>query len=987
MVWRAWSEARGETVALKLLRIIEPALVDRALREGRLQATILSEHTVALHEVFVHRGSPVLAMEFVPGPNLLQVLHERRLGLTDADDLAQGLFLGLAAAHDQGVIHRDIKPGNVILPPRSGPLKPMLADFGLARAVDGTGTLTGTGILLGTPGYMAPEQIADPRTAGVAADLFSLGVVLYRVVTGRLPYQSARRAEVLARTASGRHSPVAELRPDAPDRMVLAIESALRPNPGSRPASVDAFRAIWQGLAEPPPLVTPSVRSSPIEPTLPSPTRVPSWNVTRPPGALQGRESELAQVLARVDDWPLITLLGLGGIGKTRLAVEAALGHQAGGGSAWLIDLSGATDLVTLCTAVAAVLGGRVDEASPLEGVEKPLAAAERPLVVLDHAAGVGHCLSEAITRWTGAAPDARFLITTRRHLGLPAEVVVELGPITASAALDLFVQQAQLVKPAFALDDANREAVVSLVARLGHHPLAIEIAASRVRLLPPTRLLERLGARLDLVRRSAGPTRLDSTLQWSWDQLPEWGQAALAACSVFRGGFSLEAAEAVLGPLLNARDGAPWPMDALQVLVDHCLVRVSEPLAGVERFTLPATVHAFASERPMPHELSLLHGRFYGALGRADRMKPLTGRGGPTRTRLLALERANLFAGAHAGVATSEASTAAGCALAWAWIVRVDGPYDEGIRLLQQVLMLRGLAPQSTARLDRSLGHLRHLSGRLDEASASLKSASAGFCALGDSRSEGVARGNLADVLSELGQSGAAAEEYQRALLLLAGHHRAAEAVIGGNLANLLRRMGDVGGAERAYRNALAISKQLHDQRAVGITQANLASLLMDIGRLDEAEVAYADALAIAETLDDVRNQGLLLGNRGLLMRMQGDDEGAAREFERAIALAQQVGHRANECLACGNLGDLLLSQGDLSGAEMKLLAAVELGDRSLPLAAAAFRGSLGELRFLQGDHCGGLALLDMAEQALRGRDPTELAKVQARRRRLAAR
>ena len=982
MVWTAWSPARGQVVALKLLRIIDPSLVDRALREGRVQARLRSDHVVALYEAFVHRRSPVLAMEYVAGGTLLDMLQERRLSFLEVDELAHGLFEGLAAAHEEGVIHRDIKPANVLVPARDGPLQPKLADFGLARTEDVVGGLTRTDVLLGTPGYMAPEQIADPRTAGVAADLFSLGVVLYRIVTGRLPYQSARRAEVLARTFAGRHTPILDLRPEAPERMVAAIESALRSDPRSRPASVDAFRGIWDGTVEPPTFVEPAVEEASSPSLVDPPSGVPSSNVVRPPRRLCGRANELAELSARIQDLPLTTLLGLGGVGKTRLAVEAALAHRSRGGSAWQVDLSGASDLVTLCTAVAAVFGGRVDAEDPLASAGRAIAKEERPLVILDQAEAVAEHLPGALTRWTGAAHDARFLVTTRRSLGVPGEAVIELGPLQPEAASELFEQQAQLVKPVFIVDETNREAVAELVARLDHLPLAIQIAASRVRLLPPARLLERLGPRLGLVRR--GPERLDSMLQWSWDQLPDWGRAALAACTVFRRGFTLEAADAVLGPVLNGVEGAPWPMDVIQVLVDHCLVRVAEPLSGVERFLLPATVRAFAAEQRVDADAALRHARFYAGHGQTDRMMHLTGRGGRLRTRLLALERSNLRAGARTALARSEPEVAAGCTLAWAWLARTHGPYDEGVRLLEQVLLLDGLGPETTARLYRSLGLLRRLSGRLEEAVFAYREASDRFATLGDDRREGLARGNMADVLSELGRDVQSAEAYERALALLAGRHRASEAVIGGNLANLLRRVGDLAGAERAYRSALVLSRQLGDQRAVGMTQANLASLLMDQGRLDQAEAAYAEALATAEALDDTRTEGLLRGNLGLLRRALGDDEGAVSEFEAAITLARQVGHRANECLACGNLGDLLLDRRDLPGAEEQLAIAVALGDRALPLAAAAFRGSLGELRIRQGDRAGGMALLAEAEAALDGRDPVELAKVRARRARL---
>ena len=984
MVWKAVHPSSGRVVALKLLRVLDPGLVERARREGRAQGRIRSDHVVHLHEVLVYRGSPVLVMEYVAGRSLLGVLHQRRLSLEEADELARGLFLGLAAAHAQGVIHRDLKPGNILVPAGAGPLQPKLADFGLSRFDDVVGDLTGTDALMGTPGYMAPEQIADPRTAGVAADLFSLGVVLYRIVTGRLPYQSARRAEILARTLAGNHTPVAGLRPDAPPRMVAAIESALRHNPMERPLTVDALRGIWDGHAEPPTLLDPAVPELSSQAFGSLPSELPSTNVVAPARPLCGRSTELARLSASVRDLPLSTLLGLGGVGKTRLAVEVALGHRERGGSAWLVDLSGATDLVMLCAAVAAVIGGRVDGEDARDGVGRVLASQARPLVVLDQAEAVAGHLEAAIAAWIQAAPEARFLITTRLYPGILGEVVIELGPLRPDAAVALFEQQAQQVKPVFVLDDDNRPAVTELVARLGHLPLAIEIAASRVRLLPPAQLLERLGPRLGLVRRGVGPSRLDSMLGWSWDQLPDWGRWGLAACSVFRGGFTLEAAEAVLGPTLDSFEHAPWPIDVVQVLVDHCLVRVSEPLAGVERFAVPATVGAFAADQLDDADVPRRHARFYAAFGRAKRMERLTGRGGRMGTRLLALERDNLLAGAHEGITRPTPEVAAGCALAFSWLARTHGPYDDGVRLLQRVLLLTDLAPDAAARLHRHLGLLRRLGGQLDDALVALETAADAFAALGDVRGEGLARGNVADALSERGDNAAARHAYAHALTLLSQGHRASEAVVRGNLGNLLRRMGDVAGAERAYRDALALSRQLGDQRAVGMTSANLASLLMDVDRLDDAEVAYTGALASAEALDDPRTEGLLRGNLGLLRRAQGDEESAIREFEAAIDLARRVGHRGNECLACGNLGDLLLERGDLKEAEARLEEAVALGDRALPLAAAAFRGSLGELRIRQGDREGGFALLDSAEAALEGRDRGELAKLRARRGRL---
>ena len=266
-----------------------------------------------------------------------------------------------------------------------------------------------------------------------------------------------------------------------------------------------------------------------------------------------------------------------------------------------------------------------------------------------------------------------------------------------------------------------------------------------------------------------------------------------------------------------------------------------------------------------------------------------------------------------------------------------------------------------------------------MEEGLEALGEAASSFALLADVRGEGLARGNIGDALMRLGRDAEAASEYERALGLLDGHP-ASQAVIRGNLGNLLRRRGDLEDAERAYLAALATSKELEDLRAIGITQANLASLYMDQGRLDDSEAAYADALALAVSQDDLRTEGLLRGNFGLLQRARGNDAAAISAFEKAITLAQTVGHPGNECLARGNLGDLWFDRGELERAEQQLVAAVAVGDRAFPLAAAAFRGSLGELRVRKGDRAGGLALLREAESALEGRDPVELDKVRKR-------
>jgi serine/threonine protein kinase len=237
MVYRALDRELGELVALKTLRpelLRDPALVERFKTEIRLARHISDKHVVRTHDLGERDGVYFLTMEYVEGITVRELLDTRgRLGVGSALAIAAQLSQSLIAAHDQGVIHRDIKPQNLLLD-ATGMLKVM--DFGVARLADGSGGLTEVGMLVGTPAYMAPEQLLS-ETFDERIDLYALGVVLFECLTGRLPFEGNSAVAVIARVIRETPPRPSSLNPEIPAVLDALVLRLLSKEPEQRPAS------------------------------------------------------------------------------------------------------------------------------------------------------------------------------------------------------------------------------------------------------------------------------------------------------------------------------------------------------------------------------------------------------------------------------------------------------------------------------------------------------------------------------------------------------------------------------------------------------------------------------------------------------------------------------------------------------------------------------------------------------------------------------
>ena len=301
--------------------------------------------------------------------------------------------------------------------------------------------------------------------------------------------------------------------------------------------------------------------------------------------AFVGRGPDLQAIARQFDAGTrLVTLSGPGGTGKTRLAVRyghAWLGDWPGG--VWFCDLSEASTLDGIHHAASSALGVRLGAGDAAAQLAEAFACRGRCLVVLDNFEQLVEHAADTIGRWLDGAPEAAFLVTSRDRLNLAGEVVQPVEPLPLDGpAIDLFVLRARTQRPDFALDEVQRAVIAEVTSLLDGLPLAIELAAARIAVLSPAQLLLRLRDRFKVLTGRSGAGRqatLRAAIDWSWNLLTAWEQSALEQCSVFEGGFTIAAAEAVV-------DLAPWPssppvIDAVQALVDKSLLRRWVPPSG----------------------------------------------------------------------------------------------------------------------------------------------------------------------------------------------------------------------------------------------------------------------------------------------------------------------------------------------------------------------------------------------------------------------
>ena len=682
-----------------------------------------------------------------------------------------------------------------------------------------------------------------------------------------------------------------------------------------------------------------------------------------------GRREALEELAHRFDAGArLVSLTGIGGTGKTRLATRFAwtwLGEFPGG--AWFCDLAQARSIEGIASAVAQALDVPLGKDDPVVQLGHAIAGRARCLILLDNFEQVARHAEPTLGHWLGRARDARFLVTSRGVLGLGGESVLPLAQLAPQEATALFVQRAQSAKRDFEPHGADEAAIEPLVALLDGLPLAIELAAARVRVMPPRTLLARMSERFKLLSTTGGradrQATLRATFDWSWDLLAQTEKAALAQLSVFEGGFTLEAVEAVID--LSVVDDPPWPLDVLQSLVEKSLVRQVRD----DRFDLLASVQEYAAEHLRTP------GRFEGSGPRAQRVaeaRHASWFAGLTEQQATAgrcVELENLVRACRRAAASGDA-IAATRTLEGAWAaLQLRGPFKAAVDLAREVGSVSKLPDPLRARVERVEGCALEAWGRVTEARTRYESALGLARAVGDRTCEGRLLSNLGSLDANEGLMDAAQAHLDAALGIAreAGDHLL-ECEVRNGLGTLNHYLGQIEPARADYLAALAIARDMRDRHWEGGILGNLGNLDASQGRLVPARGHFEAGLEVSRDLGNRKWEGNALCNLGLLHQLQGNLGEARSTLQRALLVAREMGHARLEAIVLCNLGivdDATGSPDDALGHfEAALVVARELGDRR---SEGQFLGYIGSLHARQGRFNDAHAALEAGAALLR--------------------
>lgn len=608
-----------------------------------------------------------------------------------------------------------------------------------------------------------------------------------------------------------------------------------------------------------------------------------------------GREHEIGEVKRLLASARLLTLTGPGGVGKTRLATQAAAQLSDADGfehGIFFVDLAPVSQPEHVGRVIAEALGVMASAGQPISQILENHLRTKKLLLLLDN---FEHLLQAAplVSDLLSAAPDLRVLGTSREALSLYGEQEYSVPPLrlpdlsaqpsslTDHEAVALFVQRAQSVKPDFILTDEDAPWVAEICVRLDGLPLAIELAAAQVKLFHPQALLGQMERRFTALK--AGPRGLPErqrtlrgAIDWSYELLDEVEKALFARLSVFQGGRTIEAVEVVC-----CHDLSPDVLDGLASLLNKNLLRIDEGPEGEPRFTMLETIHEYARERledsGEAEDTRRRHAEYFTAL--ANRAEPHT-RGGTDQLH---------------------------------WLRRLEAEH-ENLRTAYRWCLERGEV-ELRLRLVGSLGHFWWRQGHFAE---------------GKQWTEGAL-----EVIED------APPDVRACVLTAAGR--------------VSFYLDDPATSKRVLGEALALYRDLGARRDIGWTLIHLT--MPSVGRRDEYEDAVAlgeEGLALLREADDKPGIAQALTNLGELARLQEDLPRARKAYEEALSVARETGDRLREAIVMVNLGLAAQHEGGAERAhalfQQSLTLALEIRHLVLKVDSIAYSagasGALGHLK-----------------------------------------
>lgn len=913
-VFRATDTQTGQSVAIKALKpnVVagQPEMVARFVQEGEMLRRLNHPNIVQMLAAVEESEQHYLVMEYVSGGSLQELLEQKkRLSLRDTLRIALELADALTRAHHLHVIHRDLKPGNVLL---AGDSTPRLTDFGVAQ-LGGTSNLTEVGMMVGTIDYLSPEACQGETLDG-RTDIWAFGVLLFEMLTGHRPFRGSGVGATITAILTQPIPDLALIRPDIPDALADLIYRMLEKDRHQRIPSVRlvgaGLEAILEqiggdrerpegGRFETPQSVAVSTSSAGyFSFRAATPTR---HNLPAQATPFVGRETELETLGQLLNDPTarLITILGPGGMGKTRLSLAAAAAHLETKSTAplfrhglYFVPLAPLRSAEHIVAAMAEAVDLFFQAGNPEKQQLLDYLRQKEMLLILDN---FEHVLAGAtlVSDILKLAPGVKILATSRERLNLQEEQIFQVQgldfpdwetPEDAAryAAVRLFLQSARRVQPNFELSPADLAPLTRICRQVRGMPLAIILAAAWVEMLTPAEIAAEVSQNLDFLATEMRDTperqrSLRAVFDYSWNLLNQREQEIFCRLSVFRGGFSRPAGQEIGGASL--RD--------LMALVNKSLL------------------HRFPTGRYDVHEVL----RQYAA----EKLAQSPEGDAPVRDRATtyyaaALERRadDLLGPRELEALDDIESDSENVRAAWYWAVA----QGQVARLAQMVDGLAGFYLQR---------------GRYQEGEAACQAAAASLVKQANPEATHLlarlwTRQSLfARVLGRPTEGGQLLDQALALLddpALAAVDTRPARAFILQQRGMSLTNIGQREAGQQVFQEHLALRRELGDDWGIALGLWSLSYVEWLMGNYDTAWSLAAESLELRQKIgarSGIADALTVLAGTAIY---RGDFELAEQYLRQNITIRQEMGDQAGLAMSLGNLGAVALWMGRLEEA-----------------------------------------------------------------------
>ncbi|NUR95850.1 MAG: tetratricopeptide repeat protein [Kribbellaceae bacterium] len=761
------------------------------------------------------------------------------------------------------------------------------------------------------------------------------------------------------------------------ERIRTTLADELGADPGSRLR--DLHVSVLRGDS-----VDPAAKSTPV----PAPTKsAPRSNLRAPLTSFVGRREDVAELTRLLSNGTrLVTMVGPGGAGKTRLATETGrtLVDQSGDGI-WFVELAPLGDAADVAPAVLSTLGAsEFVDLTPARFAPKHIPASRaaterlvevigdrRILLVFDNCEHLVQEVAGLVDSLLASCPRLRVLTTSREPLSIPGEHLHPVGPLGLPPedtvpdeypAMQLFVDRARAVRPDFQLTDANRPAVAEICRRLDGMPLAIELAAARLRALTPPQIVDRLADRFRLLTsgsRTALPRHqtLRAVVEWSWDLLDPDEQAVARRLSLFSGGATLEAAEQICS---DETIPAESVLGVLASLVDKSLVEAAADERSV-RYRMLETVRAYGAEQLHASgeydRFRRAHTTYFSRLLRKARPKLRTGEQIEWIARLTA-DNENLIDALRTAIDTGSARIAVQMVAVLGEYWTMSGRPAEAVSWMQAALAV----PGPTVPLDKAEALYLLALGRMstgDDAAKSFRQAVRGLATvrwmtrrhrilvdsgigLFTNAVWAAIRRDKATCFAELEAAARHPDPWIRNMGVMTS-------------AMFSENEGEVDEMAANLTIALAGFRELGDRFGTSMALRGLAGYQGSTGDHAAALESLIEALRLIEELGTSEGVGQLLGSCAMSRLELGDHDGARADLERALRLSEETGSRGGEAMAFMGLSKVEFRLGHVEEARElaeRAYATLDLeAERMAPHGQAVMLGQLSRIYATTGD------------------------------------